>query len=416
MRLDFSSEGFGMAVSHNATNFISGETTGEFVSQNEPQQSSRPRKCPQCGSSLLYKDGLRQLSDGSQTQRYLCRACGLRFSFGHKKIKTIKDRERGGQVCVSWPGTKNLTSATIVKVAGDKEGILAQFEWKCLKRGLQPSTIKLRIQHLAQLMRDGADLNTSETVETVLAVKNYPTPTKWLLVQSYKSYCKLFGIQWEPIKVNYEPKMPYIPTEQDCFLFIAGLSKRLGIFCRALLETGCRRGEAHKLEWTDINFESCKIAITHPEKGSLPRYGLRVSRTLIDLLNSLPRKYDTYVFNPKNGVYCQEFHIQRKRVADKNVRPSFIKIHFHTFRHVRATTDILNGISALEVQHNLGHKHFSNTEKYLHWTEQLRPQQDERFYFASVATDEEAGKLIESGWTYICNNPNTNRMLFRKAK
>jgi integrase len=273
-------------------------------------------------------------------------------------------------------------------------------------------------------MRDGADLNSPETVESVLAVKigpdgkpkNYPTPTKWLLVQSYKSYCKLFGIQWEPIKVNYEPKMPYIPTEQDCFLFIAGLSKRLGIFCRALLETGCRRGEAHKLEWTDINFESCKIAITHPEKGSLPRYGLRVSRTLIDLLNSLPRKYGTYVFNPKNGVYCQEFHIQRKRVADKNVRPDFIKIHFHTFRHVRATTDILNNISPLEVQHNLGHKHFSNTEKYLHWTEQLRPQQDERFYFASVSTDEEAGKLIESGWIHVCNNPNTNRMLFRKAK
>jgi transposase-like protein len=36
--------------------------------------------CPQCGSRLLYKDGLRCLADGSSIQRYLCRNCGYRFS------------------------------------------------------------------------------------------------------------------------------------------------------------------------------------------------------------------------------------------------------------------------------------------------------------------------------------------------
>jgi len=41
--------------------------------------------CPQCSSTLLFKDGLRHLNDGTQAQRYLCRNCGRRFT--QPKIK-----------------------------------------------------------------------------------------------------------------------------------------------------------------------------------------------------------------------------------------------------------------------------------------------------------------------------------------
>jgi len=41
--------------------------------------------CPECGSRLLYRDGIRYLADGSQVQRWLCRNCGYRFS--EPKIK-----------------------------------------------------------------------------------------------------------------------------------------------------------------------------------------------------------------------------------------------------------------------------------------------------------------------------------------
>jgi Protein of unknown function DUF262 len=33
-----------------------------------------------------------------------------------------------------------------------------------------------------------------------------------------------------------------------------------------------------------------------------------------------------------------------------------------------------------------------------------------------VTTDEDAGKLIEEGWTHVCNNPSNGHMLFRKPK
>ena len=42
--------------------------------------------CPSCGSSSLYRDGLRYFSDNSSTQRWLCRSCGYRFSKPKKKV------------------------------------------------------------------------------------------------------------------------------------------------------------------------------------------------------------------------------------------------------------------------------------------------------------------------------------------
>jgi integrase len=41
-------------------------------------------QCSQCGSELLYRDGLRYLANGSTVQRWLCRNCGFRFSIAEQ--------------------------------------------------------------------------------------------------------------------------------------------------------------------------------------------------------------------------------------------------------------------------------------------------------------------------------------------
>ena len=53
------------------------------------QPGSQPSKCPECGSSRVWRDGLRYLSDGRALQRWLCRSCGFRFSEAttHSKVK-----------------------------------------------------------------------------------------------------------------------------------------------------------------------------------------------------------------------------------------------------------------------------------------------------------------------------------------
>jgi hypothetical protein len=42
-------------------------------------------KCPQCGSTRLYKDGMRYLLTGQSVQRWLCRDCCYRFSEPRKQ-------------------------------------------------------------------------------------------------------------------------------------------------------------------------------------------------------------------------------------------------------------------------------------------------------------------------------------------
>ena len=57
-------------------------------------------KCPECGSSRLYKDGLRYLADGESIQRFLCRSCGFRFSDSNKSYNECQTSGKR-QICVT---------------------------------------------------------------------------------------------------------------------------------------------------------------------------------------------------------------------------------------------------------------------------------------------------------------------------
>jgi len=399
--------------------------------------------CPECGSQKLFKDGLRYLWDGSAVQRWLCRNCGYRFSekgpqgstqpsqktsqfsqhvstLSTQSLKGKPDIAYERQVCAALArGAKNLDSTVETTTAGESKQLaqidarILQYEWKCKKRNLGTETIKKRKELLARLIRAGGNLADPETIEETLANGNYTPSIKLQLVNVYRSYCKMFNIQWLPIKVRYEPKVPYMPTEEECKVFIAGFSKVTSIFCRVLYETGARCGEACKIEWTDINEENNAIAINHPLKGSNARLN-RVSPECINLLKTLRKKHGKYVFNPNPRALHSSFRLQRHKLAAKLGRPQLLKIHFHTFRHVRGTMDVHNHIPLYEVKENLGHKCITNTEKYIHFNRQLFHEKSDRYHFAAVSTVEDAGKLIENGYEYVTDMEGTK--LFRKAK
>jgi integrase len=390
--------------------------------------------CPQCGSKKLWRDGLRYSPFGDRIQRWLCRNCGYRFSDSDdvqralsafervervdtKAVKGRGDKALECQICVEE--TKNLAATELKTVAGESKQLaqidarILQYEWKCKKRNLGTETIKKRKELLARLIRAGGNLADPETIEETLANGNYTPSIKLQLVNVYRSYCKMFNIQWLPIKVRYEPKVPYMPTEEECKVFIAGFSKVTSIFCRVLYETGARCGEACKIEWTDINEENNTIAINHPLKGSNARLN-RVSPECINLLKTLRKKHGKYVFNPNPRALHSSFRLQRHKLAAKLGRPQLLKIHFHTFRHVRGTMDVHNHIPLYEVKENLGHKCITNTEKYIHFNRQLFHEKSDRYHFAAVSTVEDAGKLIENGYEYVTDMEDMK--LFRKAK
>ena len=104
------------------------------------------------------------------------------------------------------------------------------------------------------------------------------------------------------------------------------------------------------------------------------------------------------------------FNAQRKNAAEKLANPRILQIHFHTFRHWKATMEYHRAKDILHVMRLLGHKNIANT---LIYTQLVEFESDE--YCSAVANNvDEAKKLIEAGFEYVCSHNET--MLFRKRK
>lgn len=320
-------------------------------------------------------------------------------------------------MCVTWPGAKNLTSATESKtVAGEigkkQQGKILEYAWKLKKRGLSEYTIRNRTSKLNMLQRLGADLTNPETVETVLATETWTPSSKQMAVSSYASFAKTLGISWIPIKVLYQPKQPFIPTEGELDQLIAGCGKRTGTFLQTLKDTGARSGEACRLRWTDLNEQNNTISINNSEKGSNNRT-IRVSQKTVAMLKALPKKYGDYIFNPKlSRSMLGNLIKQRNRIAANLQNPRMKQIHFHTFRHWKATIEYQRTRDILHVKYMLGHKRLENTEIYTHLIE----FESNEYHVAHAKTIEEEDKLIESGFEFVRHDQNNQISIYRKRK
>ena len=175
-----------------------------------------------------------------------------------------------------------------------------------------------------------------------------------------------------------------------------------------LKETGMRCGEASDLlKWTDIDLEERSIRIT-PEKGSNPRI-LPISIKLVDMLKEMPKETKT-IFGVSSDRIRHNFGLQRRRVASKIKNPRIQQITFHTFRHWKATMEYRKTRDILHVKEILGHKSLNNTMLYT----QLISFKNDDFNTAVAHTEEEACKLIEAGFEYVCDFGNNK--IFRKRK
>jgi integrase len=289
------------------------------------------------------------------------------------------------------------------------------------------TTINAKTEFLEQLKRDGYSSNTiahcnyylklferkginilhPEKVKAFIADQKWQTNSKATAVATYGIFATHMHLQWTPPRYKYDQKIPFIPTEKEIDDLIAGCGKKTSLLLRLLKETGARVTEALRIKWIDVDLVKGTISINSPEKHSLPRI-LKISPTLISMLNTLPRESEYVINRCRNTV--ESYQLQRNKLARKLGNPRLRQIRLHTFRHFFATMLYAKTLKILLVQQALGHKSLLNTQIYTHL---VNFDNDE--YNVQIAENlEEAKKLLEAGFDYVTDIDGSK--LFRKRK
>jgi integrase len=134
------------------------------------------------------------------------------------------------------------------------------------------------------------------------------------------------------------------------------------------------------------------------EKGSDSRT-LKVSEKTLSMIKLLPKKHEPYIFNPNSRVYKDMLTTTRNRLARTLQNPRFKQIHLHSFRHWKATMEYAKTKDIIHVMKMLGHRNIQNTLTYT----QLANFESDEYYSAVAKTVDEARKLVESGFTFVCD-------------
>jgi integrase len=271
------------------------------------------------------------------------------------------------------------------------------------KEGRADETIRSRVQALNQVAKT-TDLDDPEQVKEYLANSKWSNNTKIKFVDTYTTYLKFLGKTWNPPRYMATQKLPFIPTEQEIDLLIAGTGKILSAILQTLKETGIRIGELTQLTPLDLDTERKTLSIT-PEKGSNPRI-LPISDKLITMLKNLPKDpratYKT-LFQPHKDTLRDYLCNQRKAIAKRLNNPRLKEISFHTLRHWKGTTEYHKTKDIIHVKTVLGHKSITSTLIYINLESALYLTTSDEWTCKAAHNPQEELELIEAGFQHVNN-------------
>ncbi|MFZ7138182.1 MAG: tyrosine-type recombinase/integrase [archaeon] len=376
-------------------------------------------KCPLCDSDeKVIQNGWRYDQE-TPIHRFYCKKCDYRFSDTNVCIKMSTankysiQQSRGYQICETFEeGSKNLGAKQPTEVLQEtktKEK-LVNFGWWLIKNGRSEYTAKSYIGML-NVIAKRCSLNDPEEVKSIIAKHFIEVSTKKNACCAYTSYLKYVGGTWTAPKYKPPHKQKFIPTESELRLAINSGTKESVVFSMFCYETGARKNEAQRLEWTDLDREHGTVSV----KASKHCYArtLPISKNLMDLLFSFSNKSER-VF-PPSTKRSASFSNRMKRLAKKYNNPRFKKITLHTFRHCFALRTYHRTRDTLSVMEALGHKKLDTTHIYIRLYNQIyKAQRNDEFITKIASTKEKRCELIANGWELVATQEDD--WYFRKRK
>jgi integrase len=167
--------------------------------------------------------------------------------------------------------------------------------------------------------------------------------------------------------------------------------------------------ELSKISRKDIDLEKGLLYV-RGYKGHSSRVFKLSSETVKMLGIYLSKNNKDYPF-PNSEWICKCYREHRNRLAEKLQDPSLRTIRLYDFRHYYATMLYYKTRDILLVKQQLGHKQIETTMLY---TQLVNFPENNEFVSAIAKTVQEARKLIEEGFEYICDIEGAK--LFRKRK
>jgi len=174
-------------------------------------------------------------------------------------------------------------------------------------------------------------------------------------VRVVMGYCLENGyISFMPVIPHYkisEGRKRWLDFEEEVLIFSEFKKKRQRLFFQLLLETGCRIGEMHSINWDDIRGNTLWIWGVK-SKGRKTRSMLLTDKAL-EVLAELGKD------GKKGRIFKSDCKNRAGFEADDELTP-------HCLRHTCATRLVNAGVHARTIQSWLGHKDITTTLLYMH--------------------------------------------------
>ena len=289
------------------------------------------------------------------------------------------------------------TIPQISLLSTDKLNSILAHTWQMQKDGKANTTAQNAYNYLTQIAKV-CDINNPEAIKDKLAKLKWRNSTKHHFAAIYTEYLKYIGKTWTRPTYTIEEPLPFIPNEQEIDQLIAAGQPKTATLLQLLKETAARIGEVTNLEWKHIDTERHTVNITGL-KGSHSRI-LPISSKLCTMLNSHPKVNEKVFQTTKIGLR-KTIEKLRRTTAKKLSNPRLLNIHFHTFRHWKATMEYHRTKDIMHVKTMLGHKSIENTVIYINLENALFLSNETEWFSKVAHNADEALKLLESGFEYV---------------